>query len=301
MSGADAVAAPHWTKSIRVSRRTVGKAMIAIGVLGILIGLTTVIAGQKMIRQVQASIDDSLRLTGEALTAVKDSIAVTESVVVNVRTGMTSIRTTMTTVETGLRDTSGALTQGSDFLGGSLPTALEAVNGVLPTIESIAKSVDDTLRLLNQVPFGPSYKPVQPFDEAIGRLSSALDPLPGQLRTLSGSFRDLTKTSSTMADDIAGLGRDIDVLKTQLADVAGLLSRYSATASQAKAVAQSSRDDLSHTANLTRWLLILLGLAFALGQIVPIWLGSVLLASDRAGTIFITGTPEGRAASTSTS
>ncbi|MEO6714101.1 MAG: hypothetical protein ABIM89_11815 [Mycobacteriales bacterium] len=264
----------------RVSRRTVGKSMIAIGIAGIIIGLTTVVASQSMIRQVEQSVDDSLRLTAEALTAVDDSIAVSDSIVDNVRAGMTSISATLTTVEASIVDGNKALTEGGNFLGGPLPQALEAVSGVLPQLESIAKSIDDTLELLDEVPFGPNYSPVEPFDAAIGRLSTAMQPLPGQLRVLSASFTDLTKTSATMATDVARLGSDIATLNTKLADVARLLDRYSATASEAKKLAETSRNDLSRSADITMWWLTLLGIVFALGQLVPIWLGTVLLSKE---------------------
>jgi prefoldin subunit 5 len=233
-----------------------------------------------MIGQVETSVDDSLRLTGEALSALTDSITVTNSIVDSVRTGMTSIRTTLATVQTSLGNSASTLTQGRDFLGGSLPTALDAVNGVLPTIESVAKSVNDTLVLVSKVPFGPNYAPVEPFDQAIARLSTALAPLPGELRALSKSFDDLTTITSTMGADVARLGADIEALNTKLADVAPLLDRYTATALRAKALAQTSRKDLSRSATLTRWMLSLLGVVFALGQAVPIWLGWLLLANE---------------------
>lgn len=276
--GSDHAVAP--IRRPRISQRTFGRAMIAIGILGIVIGLTTVWVGQTMIRQVETSVDDSLRLTGEALTAVSDSIAVSESVVESVQTGMTGVRTTMATVEGTLDEASTALKQGGDFLGGSLPQALQAVNGVLPTIESVAKSVDDTLELLDEVPFGPNYQPVEPFDAAIARLSTALTPIPDQLRALSVNFKDLTTATSTMSDDVARLGTDIAALNTQLADVGLLLDRYADTTVEAKKLTRSSRADLARSADLTRWLLVLFGLVFALGQVVPIWLGSMLLADD---------------------
>lgn len=284
----------------RISRRTLGKAMIAIGLAGILIGLTAAIAGQTMIRQVEKGVDDSLTLTGEGLAAVTDTIVVTESIVANVRTGMTSVRTTLTTVEASLADSSATLTQGGQFLGGPLPTALDTINSSLPTIQSIAKSVDDTLELLDEVPFGPNYQPVQPFDEAIGRLSTALTPLPQELRALSANFKDLNANAATMTADIARLGRDIEALNTKLADVGVLLDRYSDTASRAQALARESRADLTRSADLTRWLLIVLGVVFALTQVVPIWLGSVLLSSEGLGKTIVSHSPPGRERSPST-
>ena len=274
----------------RFSRRAVGKAMIVVGVLGILMGITTVVAGRNMIRQVEASVDDSLRLTGEALNAVTDSIAVTESIVGSVRTGMTSIRTTISTVQKSLTESSATLAEGGAFLGGSLPAGLEAINTALPTLESLAKSVDDTLELLDEVPFGPNYQPVEPFDVAINRLSTALAPIPTELRALSGDFDALTKSTAAMAVDIGRLGRDIETLNIQLSNVGTLLSRYEGTAARAKTLTRASQADLARSADLTSWLLVALGVVLTLGQIVPIWLGSVLLSSEGVITTTITDT-----------
>ena len=105
---------------------------------------------------------------------------------------------------------------------------------VLPTIESIAGSVDRALRLLEQLPFGPSYDPEQPFDEAIANLSRAMDPLPGQLRALSGDLERVTNSAQAMSDQLAGLDREIANLDTRLTQVSRLLDRYADTASQAQ-------------------------------------------------------------------
>src|SRR5687767_6896456 len=69
----------------RISRRTIGKAMIVIGVVGIIVSVVAVIVGQSLIRQVETSVDDSLVVTNEALAAVTDSITVTGTTVETIR------------------------------------------------------------------------------------------------------------------------------------------------------------------------------------------------------------------------
>lgn len=68
--------------------------------------------------------------------------------------------------------------------------------------------------------------------------------------------------------------------------MARLLDRYTSTTSDAQSLAASSRDDLGESARLTRWLLVLLALVFAVGQIVPIWLGVALLRDDSTAVRF---------------
>ena len=267
-------------RSLRVSRRTTGMCMLGVGIMGIVTAVLGLIVGLLLVDQVETSVDDSLQLTSEALTSIDDSIAVTASIVDTVRDGMGSVQTTMETVERSLDDSTAAAQDGADFLGGSLPDALQAVADVLPTIESVASSVDDALNVLERAPFGPDYDPVKPFDESIADLALAIDPLPEELRTLSTDFDDLTDSAGTIADDVGRLGLDVADLQAQLDDVGLLLDQYTSTAADAQLLADASRDDLARSAGVTTWLVVLLALVFGLGQIVPIWLGVSLLRGD---------------------
>ena len=270
---------------MRLQRRTVGKAMISIGVAGVLAGIGAVIVGQTLVRQVETSVDDSLVVTTKALSAVNDSITVTGTIVDTIRDGVASVGTTITSVRQAIDDSSTAISDTGEFLGGSLPDSIAAVSDVLPTIEGIASSVDSALRTLSRAPFGPDYNPSQPFDEAIARLSTALDPLPEQLRTLSEDFTGLNSSTSTISTNLSTLSDDITTLQTQLDSVSTLVDRYATTATEAAAIAASSRRDLHDSARSARLLLIVLGLVFIAGQIVPIWLGTALLAEEPLHTV----------------
>jgi hypothetical protein len=280
--GADAPVARRSLRSLRLSRRAIGRSMIGIGIAGIVTAVVGVIVGQVLVDQVTDSVDDSLVLTSQALTAVDDSIEVTATMVDTVQAGLESVQATMQTVRSSLDVAATATADGAAFIGGTLPDAIDAVNEVLPTIESVAGSIDDTLQLLSNVPFGPDYDPVQPFDESIGDLRAAIAPLPDQLEALSGDFDDLSAASREMVDEVAGLEASVEALSSQLDDVALLLDRYTSTTQEAQRIAASSRDDLSTSTSLVRWLLVLAAVVFALGQIVPIWLGITLLREEEA-------------------
>src|SRR5687767_6999502 len=127
---------------MRLSRRTIGKAMIAIGVLGIVVSIAGVIIGNRLVSQVEESVDDSLVLTGDALAAVDDSIALTATTVDTLRTGVGTLTTTLDAVRSSVERTATALDNSTEFLSGSLPESLDAVASVLPTIESIAGTID---------------------------------------------------------------------------------------------------------------------------------------------------------------
>jgi ABC-type transporter Mla subunit MlaD len=259
--------------------------MIAIGVLGIVVSIAGVIIGNRLVAQVEESVDDSLVVTADALRAVNDSIALTSATVDTLQTGVSTLATTLDAVQASVEQTSTALDTSNDFLAGSLPSSLEAVTEVLPTIESIAGTIDDALRVASRAPFGPDYDPERPFDEAIAELSDAIGPLPEQLRRLAADTDGLSASATTIAAQLRELSTTVTELDEQLTEVGRLVDRYADTAADATTLMTESRKDLERSSTETRTLLILLGIVFGLGQVVPIWLGTVLLGDTPTRTI----------------
>jgi len=251
--------------------------MVIIGCVGVVVSLVAAVVGQVVIGDIESSVDDSLVLTNNALDVVVDSINLTSTIVDTVKSGVNSIGTTLTTVTSSLDQTSAAIDSSTQFIGGSLPDALDAVSNVMPTIQSIANSIDDALRFASRAPFGPNYNPAKPFDEAIGELATAIDPLPAQLRQLSQDFAGLDSSSQAISTQLASLATDVQLLDQQLGQVSTLVQRYAKTATEAQSLTKVSRANLSSSARTARVLLVLLSLVFAFGQIVPIWLGLELM------------------------
>ncbi len=74
----------------RPSQRTIGKAMLAIGLLSVGAGITVVVVAQTLIDQVETSVDSSLALTTEALDLVVDSLLATSTIADTVQSGVRS-------------------------------------------------------------------------------------------------------------------------------------------------------------------------------------------------------------------
>jgi len=251
--------------------------MMIVGCVGVIVSLVAAVVGQVVIGDIENSVDDSLVQTNNALDVVLDSINLTQTIVDTVQSGVKSIGTTLTTVTSSLDQTSAAIDSSTKFIGGSLPDALDAVSNVMPTIQSVANSIDDALRFASQAPFGPNYNPAKPFDEAIGELATAIDPLPEQLRQLSQDFTGLDSSSQAISTQLGSLATEVQRLDQQLGQVSTLVDRYAKTATEARFLTAVSRTRLSTSARTARVLLVLFALVFAFGQIVPIWLGRELM------------------------
>lgn len=251
---------------------------MATGILGVVLSLIGVILAQQLIGRFEDGVGNSVGVTTDALAAVSDSVEVTRSMVTTIDDGLDSIGLTLTAISDALGEAGSTITDTQEFLGGSLPDALEAVGTILGDLEGVAGAVDDALRTLSRAPFGPDYDPAQPFDDTIRDLSAALEPLPDDLRGLSSDVDGLSASSATLVERVDALQVELTSLHQQVVLVEALLDRYAATTSQAQAVAADTEAELGAGTSQSRWLVVLLGLVFAAGQAVPIWLGSLLRA-----------------------
>lgn len=273
-------------------RSTVGRIMVTIGILGIVVSLIGMVVGRMLISQVHDSVDDSLLLTQDALTSIADTVALTGEIIVDVQAGLETTQDALSTAQQSFDQGVAALDSVEAFAGDSLPKTLEAVSAVLPTVEGIAGSIDNALRAISRAPFGPDYDPAVPFDDAIGQLDDAIAPLPDQLRTLAGDLGEITKGSAALSAEVADLVAELGSLNDRLDEAVPLLIEYAVTTDEARVLAERSRNDLDSSTTLAGWLIVVLAIVFAAGQLAPIWLGLELLRESDAGTPFTASGPD---------
>jgi methyl-accepting chemotaxis protein len=265
-----------------ISDRAAGTAMVVVGVFGVIVGLVGIVVGRQMVTELERAVDDSLALTGDALESVADTIDVASDVVGTIEDGLGTIGDVTVEVSSSLDATQRVLGQVASATGGQLPDGLERVTGALPALVSAAGAIDDALRLLSRAPFGPNYDPDVAFDDALRPLADTLTPLPDQLREVSADLALLSGSASALRESADELTADVERVADDLAEADALLNRYATTASEAQAVAARTRTDLGGQSDAARILVTLLGLAFAAGQIVPLWFGRELITRRRA-------------------
>lgn len=101
--------------------------------------------------------------------------------------------------------------------------------------------------------------------------------------TLVGSGDDLTDLRTTTRElrtELSRLTLDVRSLAGRMGQSAELVARYEDQASRAGDLVVDSRTDLDGSVTAMRVLVVLGGLVFAAGQLVPLWVGSGLLRAD---------------------
>jgi hypothetical protein len=261
---------------MRISDRAAGTAMLIVGGFGVLVGLIGIVVGRQLVTELEQSVDESLVLTTEALESVGDTIDVARRVVDTVDDALSTVGDVTTEITGSLEAAQRVLAQVASATGGQFPDGLESVTNTLPTLVGAAGAIDNALRLLSQAPFGPDYDPAVPLDDALRPLADTLTPIPDQLREISADVGELAGSAEELRDAVDRLAGNVQAVSVDLAEADALLDRYAATAGEAQTVAEDARSDLSDQSDTARLLVTLLGLAFAAGQIVPLWFGREL-------------------------
>ncbi len=260
------------------SRQSTGQALVGAGSIGLVLSLIAAIIAFVLAGRIDTSFKQTLGVTTDAIDAVDGSIRVSHQVVGTVGESLDTIASTLTTIQQSLTTSTGTLDTMHTFLQVSLPESINSINQVLPTIQSVATSIDTALRALSKLPIGPSYKPAVPFGETIQQLSDAVGAIPTTLQSLATNVDQLKESVAGLATDITRVSTVIAGLHTDVDAAQQALKTYTNTAAEAKSVASKARTEIHTDTVLARVLIIIIGLLFATASFSAVWVGRLLRA-----------------------
>lgn len=267
---------------ITVTRTAAGRMLLGVGAAGVVASLLAVAVGLRTLGEFEAALDRSMVMTAEALETLDATVAVAERSLATLEGGLETTGTTARDVVTSFEDAERLLEATADLSEDRLAASLDAVDEALPTLVEVAGVIDRTLSALSLVPLGPDYDPDEPFDESLRSIQRELAGMPDDVRQQAALIRGTAASLEDVRDGAAAVADDLDELRAGLADAAELLGGYSRTATRARRVVADSQDALDGQLRLVRVLLVVLGLTFAAGQVVPLGAGWLLLRPEAA-------------------
>ena len=249
--------------------------LIAAGVAGLL-GIVVVLTAA-------SSMDRSLVVTADAVTAADDTVALAADTVGIVSESFDTVVPSADIAAAAFEDAGAVIAGTTQVVTVDVPDALDAVLDAMPAIESAAGVVDGALRVLSFV--GVDYDPEVPFGEAVAELETALAPLPAQLRAQAEPLSALAVDFDAFGVATAEIADDLGALQGQLDEAERLLGEYSSTAGAATVVISDIQSDLKWQ----RWLMVvvvmLVTAGFAAIQFVPLALAQRLKAEGAKGIL----------------
>jgi hypothetical protein len=265
---------------VRFRRPVVGRALVAIGTVGVVVTLVATVVGIRLIGSVDRTLTDSVGVAADAIDALGATVELAGETTTRLTVTLRRTATTTRDLSAALSDAEGVLRATADISEDQVAGSVAGVEDALPALVQVSAVIDRTLSALSAIPFGPDYDPEEPLDTSLRTVQAELDGLPEALREQAELIRDASRDLRTARVGTAAIADDLDGLVSTLERSTALIAQYEATAVQARDLVAA--EDLSEQLVAARILVLILGVTVALGQLLPLGAGWLLLHPDAA-------------------
>lgn len=269
------------------AQRRAGRVMLGVAAVGLIVAAVGGVLGWQFVGRLDSAGGETLDVTVETLDTLSDTIELADGVLGSTVAALEAVGTTLDALVASF-DSADAVIGEVGSLAGTAAPALADATSTLRDLEGVGATIDAMLEQLSDLPLAPNYNPEAGLGESIGSLADTLEPL-------SEEFSDTSAEVTGFSEDLTVLRASLEELDTTIADVNAQLSGTDAVIDDYRLRVTEARDLADETAagieSDTRWmrLLIVFGaLNFAVGQIVPWWIGRELVQRSRMQSTVIT-------------
>jgi len=248
-----------------------GRFLTVLGISGLVAVLVAGVLGIGIVVALGNSMERSLAVTADAVTAADDTVALAAETIGVVSDSFDTLVPSAELAASAFDDANTVFGDTVEVVTVDVPDGLDAVVDALPAIERVAAIIDNTLGFLSFV--GVDYNPEVPFDEAVSELEVAIGDLPQQLRDQAEPLASLQEDFASFGTAAADIAGDLAALQTQLDEAQDLLDTYADTTEAATVVIDDIRSALEWQRWLALFVVVLVTAALAGLQVVPILLG----------------------------
>lgn len=276
-------------------RRFFGIFIIIAALIGVVVGVGCAVVGNQVMDQVAVGVNDTLTLVNQNLQPVEDALVLVQESMRDVNQGVDSIHQTTLTLANILTTTRPLLSQVSVMTGQDVPTSIEAVQTAIPSLTSVAGTIDNTLTALSQFrinqsilginlafDLGVDYNPEVPFADSVAMIGSSFEGLPERLKAVAGEIDVANGNLERIGGDIKAVSASIKDLQGQMEQFPGLLDQYIQEIGVIKANLTASQSTILAQFDTVKLAITLIGAWFALTQFAPLYVGWGLLRGQSA-------------------
>lgn len=209
----------HWP-------RLVGGALIAAGVLGILLSLAGMIGVARAYGAAQAALAHELGVLDRALATTADGLTVADTALGDAERTLGTLSATVGGVTVAISETQATLGALEDLTGTTLPEAIGSTRQALASAQETARVADGVLGALSFV--GLSYNPEVPLNVAIGRVSASLEGVPSELTKVSTGLITAETSLADLTANLEEASAGIEAISASVDESAGVLEQYQA-------------------------------------------------------------------------
>lgn len=258
--------------------RALGVAGIAIGVLVIVGAIIAAFLGWRLIGRAGESVSASLDVTKSVVQTIEDTIQVADLAVTEAGEGLDTIRVALIGTEETLITAGVVLSDTATLVGSDIPDGLDSVRETMPALIQSAQLIDSALGALSFA--GIDFSPDQPPQNSLVDVDAGLADVSSQLRESAAGLGEFGADFESMSSDVGSVAADLDGIVETLHRTDTLLDQYRATTAETAIVVEQTAADVERQTADARLLLVLILAVVALGQVLPIGAGVLMLRRD---------------------
>lgn len=252
--------------------------LIVAGYVGMAASVIGIVVVWLLLDDLGKGVDQSLELTTETLATLDETLVLAGSISATVSGSAVTLDDTITRLSESVDESSGALDGMAELSRIEIPGSIDGVVEGIDNLTGVARTIDATLAQLSSLPFGPDYNPDDSFADTLVEIRDNLAPTATELREIAPDLKELAEAVDSSQADLEQLSTDIDQLRQDLDAAEPLIADYRDRLAEAQILADQTQGDLRRDRRLAKLAAVVLGLALAVGQLVPILYGRDLLA-----------------------
>jgi hypothetical protein len=259
--------------------RWLGWTWVVAGGCGLVAATAVAAFGSAFVGSTARSATEALGVTEELLLTVGETATALDLSLAGIDEGLE-------TAQTSVSDAAVTLTQVgrvTDDLGAvatdAIPASLDQLRDGMPQLIATAGVIDGAMRALRFV--GVDYDPDAPLDDALRELESELADLPLELRDQAEAVAEVSEGISDFGGDALAIAGDIGLIQDRLTASREVVAGYPEVAEEGRRIIAEARERISAQAGIAKVTVLILGIAIAVGQTVPIAVGWWILRSGR--------------------
>lgn len=272
-----------------MNRTVLGRILVGAALAGMLATVVGTVVGARLLGRLDTTLDDSVAVTATTLDALATTVDLAGDALGQAATTLEDSARAAVTVRDATQATVAVLDGAADVTGDDVAGSLTAVGDALPALVETAAVVDATLSALDVLPLGPDYDPDVPLDDALRDVQRELDGLPAALEAEAVLLREAADRLGEVSSATGTVTVDLRLLGGTLAEARDLLADLEEATDEAAAIVGDGTEGLAGDLTTGRVLLVVAGLAAAVGQLVPLLGGIALLRPDLADRVLRDG------------
>lgn len=250
---------------------------VTAGVVGFAASLAVAAFGARFIGGTARSALEIVEVTRGLLGTAADTAAVVDEIVGESADGLDTVEGSVAAGAETLDDVAGLAAELGTVVTSDVPESLEELRTAMPQLIATAGVVDGVMRTLSFV--GVDYDPDAPLDEALRDLDVRLADIPLELRAQADGFAEAAEGIESFAGSTVDIAAEIGTIRQTLVDSRSVLSDYASTIDSGNEILDDLEVRLTDQVDVAQAALVVLGVALAIGQTVPIMLGLWLLGA----------------------